>query len=75
MAIRLLKLGAFRGCLIIVDYFLFFLIFEFWLIINKLVMSSVVARNNDILKKLVLDAKREYEKVAEHPVHIFMADT
>ncbi|KAF8493022.1 P-loop containing nucleoside triphosphate hydrolase protein [Russula emetica] len=36
---------------------------------------SVVARNNDILKKLVLDAKREYEKDAEHRVHIFMADT
>ncbi|CAK5273640.1 unnamed protein product [Mycena citricolor] len=27
---------------------------------------SVVARNNDILKKLVLEAKREYEKDAEH---------
>ncbi|KAG6381797.1 P-loop containing nucleoside triphosphate hydrolase protein [Boletus reticuloceps] len=36
---------------------------------------SVVARNNDILKKLVLEAKREYEKDAEHRVHIFMADT
>ncbi|KAL0570944.1 hypothetical protein V5O48_011014 [Marasmius crinis-equi] len=36
---------------------------------------SVVARSNDILKKLVLDAKREYEKDAEHRVHIFMADT
>jgi len=36
---------------------------------------SVVARNNDILKRLVLDAKREYEKDAEHRVHIFMADT
>ncbi|KAF9256975.1 P-loop containing nucleoside triphosphate hydrolase protein [Marasmius fiardii PR-910] len=36
---------------------------------------SVVARNNDILKKLVLDAKREYEKDAEHRVHIFLADT
>ncbi|KZP28643.1 P-loop containing nucleoside triphosphate hydrolase protein [Athelia psychrophila] len=36
---------------------------------------SVVARNNDILKQLVLEAKREYEKDAEHKVHIFMADT
>ncbi|EMD39364.1 hypothetical protein CERSUDRAFT_72525 [Gelatoporia subvermispora B] len=36
---------------------------------------GVVARNNDILKKLVLEAKREYEKDAEHRVHIFMADT
>ena len=37
--------------------------------------SSVVARSNDILKKLVLEAKREYEKDAIHRVHIFMADT
>ncbi|KAH9851980.1 hypothetical protein C2E23DRAFT_216722 [Lenzites betulinus] len=36
---------------------------------------SVVARNNDILKRLVLEAKREYEKDAEHRVHIYMADT
>ncbi|KAI0339718.1 P-loop containing nucleoside triphosphate hydrolase protein [Trametopsis cervina] len=36
---------------------------------------SVVARNNDILKKLVLEAKRDYEKDAVHRVHIFMADT
>ncbi|KAH9956077.1 BCS1 N terminal-domain-containing protein [Russula dissimulans] len=36
---------------------------------------SVVARNNDIFKRLVLEAKREYEKDAEHRVHIFMADT
>lgn len=36
---------------------------------------SVVARSNDILKQLVLEAKREYEKDAEHRVHIFMADT
>jgi hypothetical protein len=34
-----------------------------------------VARNNDILKKLVLEAKRDYEKDAIHRVHIFMADT
>lgn len=42
-----------------------------WLIL----VCSVVARNNDILKKLVLEAKREYEKDAEHRVHIYMADT
>ncbi|KAF9454422.1 P-loop containing nucleoside triphosphate hydrolase protein [Macrolepiota fuliginosa MF-IS2] len=36
---------------------------------------SVVARNNDVLKKLVLEAKREYEKDAEHRVHIYLADT
>lgn len=36
---------------------------------------SVVARNNNILKSLVLDAKKEYEKDAEHRVHIFLADT
>ncbi|EJD48205.1 P-loop containing nucleoside triphosphate hydrolase protein [Auricularia subglabra TFB-10046 SS5] len=35
---------------------------------------SVVARNNSILKSLVLEAKKEYEKDAEHRVHIFMAD-
>jgi hypothetical protein len=74
MAIRLLKLGAFRGCPITLNFFkIIIIIFKFWLI--KLVMNSVVARNNDILKKLVLDAKREYEKDAEHRVHIFMADT
>lgn len=74
MAIRLLKLGAFRGWPItLIYYYYFIIIIGFWLI--KLVMSSVVARNNDILKKLVLDAKREYEKDAEHRVHIFMADT
>jgi hypothetical protein len=38
-------------------------------------LSSVVARSNDILKKLVLEAKKEYEKDTEHRVHIFMADT
>ena len=35
----------------------------------------MVARNNEIIKKLVLEAKREYEKDAEHRVHIFLADT
>ncbi|OJT02487.1 hypothetical protein TRAPUB_6994 [Trametes pubescens] len=37
--------------------------------------GDVVARNNKILKRLVLEAKHEYEKDAEHRVHIFMADT
>jgi len=36
---------------------------------------SVVARKNTILKKLVLEAKRDYEKDAEHRVHIFLGDT
>jgi hypothetical protein len=37
--------------------------------------SSAIARNNDILKKLVLEAKREYEKNAKRRIHIFMVDT
>lgn len=48
---------------------------DFRLVRFNLHWFSVVARNNDILKKLVLEAKREYEKDAEHRVHIFMADT
>ncbi|KAG6828504.1 hypothetical protein H0H92_007780 [Tricholoma furcatifolium] len=43
--------------------------------LDSRIKFSVVARSNDILKKLVLEAKREYEKDAEHRVHIFMADT
>lgn len=35
---------------------------------------SVVARNNDVIKQLVLQAKKEYERDAEHRVHIFLAD-
>jgi chaperone BCS1 len=38
-------------------------------------MISVVARSNHIIKQLVLEAKRGYEKDAEHRVHIFLADT
>ena len=38
-------------------------------------IRSVVARNNTVLKQLVLEAKREYEKDAEHKVQIYMADT
>jgi hypothetical protein len=40
----------------------------------SLIVSSVVADNNDILKRLVLEARREYEKDAEYRVHIFTAD-
>ncbi|KAG8766259.1 hypothetical protein FRC12_006992 [Ceratobasidium sp. 428] len=35
---------------------------------------SVVARNNAVIKKLVLQAKYEYELDMEHRVHIFLAD-
>ncbi|QRV88583.1 mitochondrial chaperone BCS1 [Ceratobasidium sp. AG-Ba] len=35
---------------------------------------SVVARNNAVIKKLVLQAKSEYEQDMEHRVHIFLAD-
>jgi hypothetical protein len=35
----------------------------------------VVARNNDILKQLVLEAKREYERDAINKVHVYLADT
>jgi len=36
---------------------------------------SVFARNNDILRKLVSEAKRDYYKDAEHSVHIYIGDT
>jgi hypothetical protein len=39
-----------------------------------LTISSVIARTNDILKRLVLEAKRDYEKDVKHRVHIFTAD-
>ena len=35
---------------------------------------SVVARNNDVIKRLVVEAKKQYEADAEHRVHIFLAD-
>ncbi|KAG8949971.1 hypothetical protein FRC04_008050 [Tulasnella sp. 424] len=41
---------------------------------NEELKISVVARNNTVLKKLVLQAKREYEADMEHRVHIFLAD-
>jgi chaperone BCS1 len=37
-------------------------------------VNSVIGRNNDVLKRLVLEAKREYETEMEHRVHIFTAD-
>ena len=40
----------------------------------SLIVSSVVAHKNDILKQLVLEAKHEYKKDAENRVHIFTAD-
>jgi mitochondrial chaperone BCS1 len=36
---------------------------------------SVIARNNTVLKKLVMQAKKEYEADMEHRVHIFLADS
>lgn len=36
---------------------------------------SVVARNNSVLKQLVLQAKKEYEADAEHRVNIYFADS
>jgi len=38
-------------------------------------ICSVVARNNYIVKQLVFEAKREYEKDPEHRVHISLGDT
>lgn len=38
-------------------------------------MLSVVARNNSILKQLVLQAKREYEAEAVHRIQIYFADS
>jgi hypothetical protein len=40
----------------------------------SLIISSVVAWNDDIFKRLVLEARRAYEKEVEDRVHIFMAD-
>ncbi|CCA70759.1 related to BCS1 protein precursor [Serendipita indica DSM 11827] len=36
---------------------------------------SVVARSNDVIKRLVLEAKKLYEADAEHRIHIYLADT
>ncbi|KAG8844701.1 hypothetical protein FRB91_002383, partial [Serendipita sp. 411] len=35
---------------------------------------SVVARSNDVIKRLVLEAKKLYEADAEHRIHIYLAD-
>jgi mitochondrial chaperone BCS1 len=37
--------------------------------------GSVVARNNSILKQLVLQAKKEYEVEAVHRIQIYFADS
>ena len=36
---------------------------------------SVIARNNSILKQLVLQAKKEYEAEAVHRIQIYFADS
>ena len=36
--------------------------------------NRVVARNNSVLKQLVLEAKKMYEADAEHRVNIYFAD-
>lgn len=42
---------------------------------SELLSISVVARNNSILKQLVLQAKREYEAEAVHRIQIYFADS
>lgn len=39
------------------------------------VISNVVARNNEVVKILVLEANWDYKKDDEHRVHLFFADT
>ena len=34
-----------------------------------------MARNSDVIKRLVVEAKKQYEADAEHRVHIFLADS
>lgn len=41
----------------------------------EMLSISVVARNNSILKQLVLQAKREYEAEAVHRIQIYFADS
>lgn len=41
----------------------------------QMLSISVVARSNTILKQLVLEAKREYEKDTIHRVQIYFADS
>ena len=42
---------------------------------NEVISVSVVARNNSILKQLVLQAKKEYEAEAVHRIQIYFADS
>ncbi|EIW62953.1 P-loop containing nucleoside triphosphate hydrolase protein [Trametes versicolor FP-101664 SS1] len=42
---------------------------------NECISVSVVARNNSILKQLVLQAKKEYEAEAVHRIQIYFADS
>ncbi|TCD66316.1 hypothetical protein EIP91_001562 [Steccherinum ochraceum] len=42
---------------------------------SEMLSISVVARNNSILKQLVLQAKKEYEAEAVHRIQIYFADT
>ena len=42
---------------------------------SEMLSISVVARNNSILKQLVLQAKREYEAEAVHRIQIYFADS
>jgi hypothetical protein len=37
-------------------------------------INSVVARNNTVIKQLVLEAKKMYEKDAEHRIHVYIPD-
>ncbi|KAJ8488643.1 hypothetical protein ONZ51_g3441 [Trametes cubensis] len=41
---------------------------------SEVISVSVVARNNSILKQLVLQAKKEYEAEAVHRIQIYFAD-
>ncbi|KAF7790052.1 hypothetical protein EIP86_001001 [Pleurotus ostreatoroseus] len=42
---------------------------------SEMLSISVVARNNSILKQLVLQAKKEYEAEAVHRIQIYFADS
>ncbi|TFK90646.1 P-loop containing nucleoside triphosphate hydrolase protein [Polyporus arcularius HHB13444] len=42
---------------------------------GEVISVSVVARNNSILKQLVLQAKKEYEAEAVHRIQIYFADS
>ena len=42
---------------------------------SEVLSVSVVARNNSILKQLVLQAKKEYEAEAVHRIQIYFADS